>query len=532
MARKPDNRQIGEKNLSVLITNYQEQEILLDPSIVVDLVIHESLYDNSTHGEITILDLGGFEERIPIIGQERIQIKFGSKSNTSLSFQIKEFIVYSMSPKLIDESKKQAYVLYFVSEEYISNLKFKVSRSYKSRYAQDIVSDIYSEFISNDVRFPKTIHADGLKNLDSSVYRMSLVMAHFRPFECINLVAKRSVPARGLGRFLFYEDKDGFNFKSIESLLNPKSTLEDMDRDEGELVQTSEVNLEENAVTTKYVLMPASALSDGGTFDLSGDDTIITSFKFESVFNVVANMVGGMYSSRLMTYDPVTHRIGAMNNQGASSSVPDSTLSSRNSNVKSEFYDFNYKSRFRQFTHVKGPAHSLCTGGHFGIGYPNSFYAYKSTNFERNLRPQINLLSVKMANDFNIDNQVERWLLPNMSQKRQLKNIVLSVRVPGDHARTVGELVNVDLPSSYFRGENHKYYSGNYLITDLSHKIMGDNYYMDMKLAKDALNSSLFENQFGATEQELLDAGADQSFINALQEDTNVWEDEIGDEEP
>ena len=130
------------------------------------------------------------------------------------------------------------------------------------------------------------------------------------------------------------------------------------------------------------------------------------------------------------------------------------------------------------------------------VGFNNSFYAYKTTNFEHNLRQQIKLLNNTMKRDPEIDNQVERWLLPNMSQNRQLKNIVLSIKVPGDHSRTVGELTNIDLPSSYFPDENHRYYSGNYLITDLSHKFIGDDYYMNMKLAKDSLNSSLFEIDF------------------------------------
>jgi len=488
-----DNRQIGDKNLSVIISNYLDQKIALDSSAIIDVIIHESLYDNTTHGEITVLDIGGFEERIPIIGQERIQIKFGAKSNKLLAHQVKEFVIYNMSPKLIDEGKRQAYVLYFISEEYIANLKFKVSRSYKSEFAQDIVSNIYNEFISNEVKFPKHIHADGLTDLDSSVYRMHLVMAQFRPFECINLVAKRSVPARGLGKFVFYENKDGYNFKSIESLLNPKSSIQDMDRTEEALTQISEITEEENAVTATYVLMPANALSETGVFEMSGDETIITSFKFESTFNVMANIIGGMYSSRLMTYDPVTQRIGALNDQGATVSTKGSELASRESNVKSEFYDFDYSSRFGQFTHVKGATNPLCSPTHTGIGYPNSNYKFMTTNFEHNSRKQLSLLTNRMAGQFEVDNQVERWLLPNMSQNRQLKNIVLSVRVAGDHSRTVGELVHIDMPSSYFQGEKHKYYAGNYLITDLSHKIIGDNYYMDMKLCKDALSAKLID---------------------------------------
>ena len=54
---------------------------------------------------------------------------------------------------------------------------------------------------------------------------------------------------------------------------------------------------------------------------------------------------------------------------------------------------------------------------------------------------------------------------------------------------------------------------------------------MDMKLIKDNLSSKLTNMINGVSEQELLDAGADQSFIDALLEDNNTWdEDEAGEE--
>ena len=530
-----DNLQTSEVVVSVVIENYLEQKISIDESMILDINIHESLNDNTTHGDITLLDIGGFEERIPIIGQERININFSSKSN-DLEEQQKHFIIYNMSPKMMDESKKQAYTLFFVSEEYIANLTQKVSRSYKSKYGWEIVTDIYSSFIANNVREQKKLFADGEKNLDSAVYRMQLVMAQFRPFECMNLVAKRSVPARGLGKFIFYEDKYGYNFKSIESLLDPKSTVQDMDRVDDnateKIIQSGAVELEKNAVVSKYVLMPANAIEDyRESFELSAEDVIIQNFKFESTFNVIANIVGGMYSSRLMTYDTVTQRIGSLDNEGASESFSGSELSSRISNVKTNFYDFDYGKRYGQYTHIRGQNFPLVSRNHYALKNPNSCYKFMTTNFERTQRKQINVLNVKTKNDSDIDNQVERWLLPNLSQNRQMKNIVLSIKVAGDHARTVGELVNIDLPSSYFPNEKHKYYSGNYLISELSHKIIDGQYFMDMKLIKDNLSSNLTNMINGVSEQELLDAGADQSFIDALLEDNNTWdEDEAGEE--
>ena len=52
-----------------------------------------------------------------------------------------------------------------------------------------------------------------------------------------------------------------------------------------------------------------------------------------------------------------------------------------------------------------------------------------TTNFERDSRSQVKLLSNIMGRETNYDLNTERWLLPNMSRNRQMKNIVLSIRV-------------------------------------------------------------------------------------------------------
>ena len=534
------NQQPAESRRSVVLSNYRNQSIELDPSIIIDITIHESLNQNTTHGEITILDIGGFEERIPIIGQEKINIKFGSSHLTNVPIQDKNFVIYNMSPKLIDESRKQAYVLFFVSEEYIANLKYKVSRSYKD-FGYEIVKDIYFDYIQNNVTHQKSLYGVDNTDVDSTAYEMQLVMGMFRPFESINLVAKKSVSARGSfigSKYMFFENKDGFHFKSIDSLISPKSSTKDLEQEEDNSTlkkyqQAKQIELENNPVADKFILMPANALSEGDIFDLSSEESIIRSFKFESTFDVIANIVGGMYNSRLLTYDPITMRVGALDNEGAYASMKDTEKATRKSSVRQKFYDYDYLQRFNQFSHVFGIANPMITKSHFAYGSPESSYKYVTTNFERDARKQVKILSKDMGKEVNYEINSERWLLPNMARNRQLKNIVLSVSVPGNHTRTVGDLVHIDLPSSHFAGEKHRYYAGNYLITELSHKITGDSYYMDMKLVKDNLSEKLkeFEDIYGVTDQEMLDAGAEQSFLDALVADNKVWdEDEAGEE--
>ena len=403
------------------------------------------------------------------------------------------------------------------------------------------MSEIYHDYIKTNVSFQKPLFGYEKNNSDSTLFQMQMVMGMFRPFECINLVAKKSVSGRGStigAKFLFYENKDGFNFKTIDSLMQPKTSVQDLETYEGESTlanvnKSKQLQFEQNPVVDKYILMPANALSEGDIFDLSSEESIIRSFKFESTFDVIANIVGGMYNSRLLTYDPITMRVGALDNEGAYASMKDTEKATRKSSVRQKFYDYDYLQRFNQFSHVFGIANPMITKSHFAYGSPESSYKYVTTNFERDARKQVKILSKDMGKEVNYEINSERWLLPNMARNRQLKNIVLSVSVPGNHTRTVGDLVHIDLPSSHFAGEKHRYYAGNYLITELSHKITGDSYYMDMKLVKDNLSEKLkeFEDIYGVTDQEMLDAGAEQSFLDALVADNNVWdEDEAGEE--
>lgn len=547
-------QQTKSSSFNAVIKNYRGTTTDIT-DIVGQLEIHESLDSETTMGKIFIVDSEAYEERIPIIGQESIVLTFESHLHKG-DIRRHEFIVYRMSDKFSD-GKNQLYTLYFVSEEYIANLKYKVSKSYRGKLNGDIVNDIYTKFISNKVSNPKDLHIDDSVNQDSAVYTMHFVMGNFRPFQAINLVAKRSVPGRGLGKYIFYEDKSTFNFKSVESLLDPIKPNTDLDREikenpyggdstlenprirnavfEGKNIRKVETpadpKLQEIIPVAVYVLVPSNA----HPVDLDTGEQNISTFKFSSTFDVISNLVGGMYGSRLLTYDPISHRIGTLNNLGAKQSFLQET--SRVSSARQTFYDFNYNERYSQFKHIRGPSKPLATSNHIGANSPEACFKFMTTNLEHNEEGGTLKTIAQMQNRMtrgvlkSYDNQVERWLLTNYSHHRQLKNIVLDVRVPGDHNRTVGEIVEIKLPSAYF-DEEHTFYRGNYLVSKIKHILLDSGKYeMEMQLIRDSLFSMLFDEEFGATEEELIDAGAPQSFIDALKEDNNTFsEDEAGEE--
>ena len=89
---------------------------------------------------------------------------------------------------------------------------------------------------------------------------------------------------------------------------------------------------------------------------------IITSFKFESTFNVVANLVG-MYNSRLLTYDPFTMRVGEeQSTMKEHTHMKDTGSKATDITTRQKFYDFDYLQRFNQFfTCIFGSANPIIT---------------------------------------------------------------------------------------------------------------------------------------------------------------------------
>ena len=133
------------------------------------------------------------------------------------------------------------------------------------------------------------------------------------------------------GRFLFYENKNGFYYKALSDLLEPRTTdspaeIEDsaiqVDEKKGlDYGQPSEQTREKGkriksgAVTTSSeVPVATDVIRPADSFDSPDDsnETSVIQYTLLSAFNVLNNLVEGMYSIRLLTYDTVTKRIGTV----------------------------------------------------------------------------------------------------------------------------------------------------------------------------------------------------------------------------
>mgnify|MGYP006172943079 CR=1 FL=1 len=546
---------------TITFTNYKGIPYAIDSennSAIAGFTINESLFEsNVITGDVKIFDVAGLDERIPFIGQETIRIQLKNKLLDGPDWDATFTIVKRSAT--IEEGPTRFYVLEFCSHEFIANLRNRVSKSYKSELASTIIADIYEKYIVPDsfVTDAKTLHSDKKGDSDGTFYGMHFVFPTVRPFQAIDMVVKKSVASnvemqqRGksanFGKFVFYENKFGFYFKTLSDLLHPLVTqspavVEDSDIAELEATgmdyglqkalrikkaaQTSSVEVP----VVSYIIRPSEIID---STPLQKEFTVVR-YKIQSTFNVLNNLIEGMYSGRLLTYDPTTQRIGSINQSSSTPHVPPPTSDARftnklyKANHKVTYYEYDYISQFNNFRHVgkKGEKYPLTNNEHYGMDTSETFYKYASTNFQHNEKMITKLLQNVMTDNskgaISVDKQVERWLIQSYSQSRQIRNIITQITIPGDHNRVVGEIIELKYPSNYYPDEQHSFYTGYYLITKVQHAVIhGNSYLTTMELAKDTLFSKLSKTSI--RDHAGYGAPIDESSIDESSQTTDYW---------
>ena len=282
------------------------------------------------------------------------------------------------------------------------------------------------------------------KNLDieetQNVY--DIVIPNWKPFDAMNWLAKRSMAEHRDGaNYMFYETRDGFHFRSLESLV------------------------EEESVGV-YRRRP-SDVAEGNPDEEQYRN--VNQIEIVNAFDMVANIPNGMYANRLVIHDMI--------------------------NRKTETLDYDYGKEYSKMTHVEDNKKTnkwRLSDTQNMRGQGSSMMVHETAD-ELTSSPLSKQTLVSRFNDTNT--YYEKTLQNRISQMQQLNNIKLNITISGDTTRKVGDVLDLELPSV----ETHidgtvpmdKLYNGRYLVTALRHKIDNASHLMVMEVVKDSYFSSL-----------------------------------------
>lgn len=182
--------------------------------IMFELHIYEDLYKPFVSGTIAIQDSIGFRSKLPINGEEFLEISWETPGG---DVQEHEFYIYKISGAGAVGDNIQSYILSFASHEMIANSGMSMSYGFDGELLSDMAQKIYSESLEAETAgsIAKVFDAEPTLN----PRRMSFPA--WSPAKIIREMAKTSQSsAYPTGSdYHFWEDLQGFHFRSIQSLI-------------------------------------------------------------------------------------------------------------------------------------------------------------------------------------------------------------------------------------------------------------------------------------------------------------------------
>ena len=443
----------GEFNLqqaSLFSPNGEITDLLTDVALV-EINLYEDIFKNSMSGSLVIADTKNIITKLPIIGQEKLSLKILTPSLTEkediIDFSENYFSVYKVNNTTEISSGARAFELHFISTESIRNTRKRVSKSYVNTKANigEIVFDLLAEDI-NGIQTSKEVF------VEETVGTRNIVIPNSHPYTAVTRLTKEAVSKSGSPHYVFFENKNGLHFVSLQSLYEKevrakfhggeKATNEEYmggDPDSGRIPQAYRRIIDYNINTKKDLLINSSA---------------------------------GMFGGRVIEHNIFSKKFAVKTFNYFDDEDFQSNIRTENGRVYS--------------TNVLGKMDDQ-----LNEEVTNSKISLIPTSKDRN--------DVDKAFEKGTPNRQYDTLLARQSRLLELHDgISINMTVHGFTGLTVGDMVKVSLPTLGDKedGEENKIYSGTYLIRRLKHRFsIAQMHLIDMELVKDGFSEELLSGE-------------------------------------
>ena len=267
----------------ILEANDQSQDIDIRNG-VMSIDYYEDIFSPTITARIVVYNTGDSIEGkdgkiqsiyngLPLRGGERLSLRIApnTEDNGGLDFSenYQDYLYVSSVTNVITQAKKETFTLNLVSREAITNETTRVPIKFPSSSTIDVsVKKILEDYLKTE----KEINVDPVSNAYGFIANMR------KPFNIITWLASKAVSEQDNAGFFFYQTQDGYQFKSIDNLINQEPKAE---------YTYTEVNMSDT--------------------ERNNDFNIIT-YATNKNQNLLEKLRLGAYSSFVATYDPLESR--------------------------------------------------------------------------------------------------------------------------------------------------------------------------------------------------------------------------------
>lgn len=453
---------------------------------ILELNITEDITTSNIRGDILIRDKQSYIERLPIIGDEFMHIKFRVPTrDDSNAIALNNLRVYKITERQVtgqDQGISERYRLHFISQETISTFNESISRSFSDQTVESIVNAVWNDYVLPGSDSKKAIE------IDSTSGKVNFISPNWTPFKVINWLAENmAVNKNGNADFLFYEATNkakgsSYCFKSLDSLMKQKPSF-------------------------SLVFSPQNFTGDKeGYRDKKTSSFNIPEFGYDKSGDVLNNTVRGQYYQYWIFHDILRKKF-VVSKLSHEDDFLKTRVTSAASDTTKKFYSKTVKKEAKPLQYIRMPGNVNT--------FPKKIAKSKGINndFSTTAEPNPGRKSIDYISSRETTRNLETSDLnaevcfAREFRLQQINNYKLVIDfVPGTDEIQLGKVIEFSKPSNVYdnakfreatgRPED-KYITGNYLVTRIDHKIWWDGdraswrYKMGIDAVKDCFNETI-----------------------------------------
>lgn len=384
---------------------------------IIGIQIFEDLLSPFITGTLILKDTLDLINVMPFVGEEYLELKISTPTLKTGNISGK-FYIFKMTNRDMVGDRAVVYELHFTSQDALLDLNKAISKTFSGK-----VSDIARTLLTDKVNGMQVTKKVNVEETDNSTKYTS---NFWSPLKNILYLVDSAVTKYKTPDYVFFENRDGYNFTSLSSLYK-------------------QVPLQ-SFVFDNY---SRDDRAGGGSIkNLNEDYRRIQSITIPQGFDYIDRITSGMYGSRMYTYDLTTKKVTSKN--------------------------FDMLANFKRTEHLnKYPAASSKVVYRYGAKvitepkYYNNF-----SNF---------------GNATNANTVQERMSLMKQAESTKIE-IVVPGRLDYTVGRTVSVRLNKIQPiSNNDKDTLDNVFSGNYLISAINHFITREKHECTLELIKDSL---------------------------------------------
>lgn len=434
--------------VDVIIQKFNFSDKLSIMPQFIELSVYQSIFEPVIKAEMLINDSIGLFANYPFTGEELVTIRYrhltsavgGKDQEKEFRFIIRG--VRDIAPS--DRTRTVMFIIDLTSIEFLQNTRKLVSHAFNDR-VEDMADQIYNEYIMEDT-LTKYGSSKPFKKEESIKVR-NMIVPNLRPFQSIQWLAKHAVAKNNEDHFtyLFYENTEGFNFVTIQQL------IEDARKERSDL-RSKPYKFISNVELTNRV----------GT-DPDQDLRLITNIVFNKRFSSIEKIAGGYYQNELFEVSMVSKGYN---------STPTELDPNKVGNYTLENFPLNTK-EYIQYVKNKPEGTEYANRVRYMI---NNWLDYEEQNKNQ---PNYRL---KFGN-------ATKYMYA-------LNQIDISITVPANMSLKAGQIIYCELPETHGFNDVQmdKYISGLFIISEVKQVLSAGNIAATtLRINKDGYLNSLFE---------------------------------------